>query len=92
VVCLPLLALSAAYAYVALFRGITRRAVPFFVLSYPIVGVTLDYYESLIWKRFAPSDATLGRYLEAYSAIAVVTGLAAFLVWSSYRAATSAAK
>lgn len=90
-ICVPLLALTAAYAFVAVRRGITPRAITFFPASYVVLGITVDYEEMLIWKAFAPSEATLSEYAMAYSMILGAVAVAASLLWSSYRAATLAA-
>jgi EamA domain-containing membrane protein RarD len=77
VICLPLLALTAAYVVSAVRKGTTWRALPFFAISYVALGLALDFHLIGIMKRFAPAEPTTGNYVGSY---AITTGVVVAVV------------
>lgn len=85
--CAAVLVVAAAYSFTGFRRWSTWRAIPFFLLSYILVGVTVMVQMGSIVKDFAPDDPSGMDYAVAYGkivgAFAVAILLAADALWAA---------
>jgi hypothetical protein len=81
-ICVALLALTGAYVGTAIRKDTTRRALPFFAVSYIILGVVLDDAWWLLWK----DEPTAGDYVALVARIVGVVGAVVLLALNAYRA------
>jgi DMSO/TMAO reductase YedYZ heme-binding membrane subunit len=83
----PLLALTVAYGFTAMRNGTTRRALPFFGVSYVLLGLTIDFELRLMVKKFAPSEPTFGSYIMSVGMILFVMLAVTLIAVHVHRAA-----